>query len=131
MKAISSSLSCILTALTIVSFDSFVEASTQTQFEPSQANNSIDTFSATSEQLAAMRSDYQGRSKEYSLDEATNYAIANNSTIQAAYKGVQSKQWSAISDKRLWWPTVSGAGPMGDITRIPTLPLVGCTALKR
>ena len=72
-----------------------------------------------------MRSDNQGRSKEYSLDEATNYAIANNSTIQAAYKGVHSKQWSAISDKRLWWPTVSGAGPMGDITRIPTLPLVG------
>ena len=131
MKAISSSLSCILTALTIVSFDSFVEASTQTQFEPSQANNSIDTFSATSEQLAAMRSDYQGRSKEYSLDEATDYAIANNSTIQAAYKGVQSKQWSAISDKRLWWPTVSGAGPMGDITRIPTLPLVGQQYISR
>ena len=125
MKAISSSLKCIFAALTIASIGGVVKASAQHQFEPNEANKSIDTFSGTSEQLAAIRSDYQGRSKEYTLEEATNYAIANNSTIQAAYKGVQSKQWSAISDKRLWWPTVSGAGPMGDITRIPTLPLLG------
>ena len=125
MKAISSSLKCIFAALTIASIGGFVKASAQHQFEPNEASQSIDTFSGTSGQLAAMRSDYQGRSKEYTLEEATNYAIANNSTIQAAYKGVQSKQWSAISDKRLWWPTVSGAGPMGDITRVPTLPLVG------
>ena len=125
MKAISSSISCIFAALTVASVGSFIKAPAQHQFEPNEANKSIDTFSGTSEQLAAIRSDYQGRSKEYTLDEATNYAIANNSTIQAAYKGVQSKQWGAISDKRLWWPTVSGAGPMGDITRIPTLPLVG------
>ena len=93
----------------MASIGGFVKASAQYQFEPNETSKSIDTFSGTSEQLAAMRSDYQGRSKEYTLEEATNYAIANNSTIQAAYKGVQSKQWSAISDKRLWWPTVSGA----------------------
>ena len=84
-----------------------------------------DSFQKTNDQLEAMMDDYQSRSKPYDLEEAINFAISNNPTIQAAYRSVQSKQWSAISDKRLWWPTASGAGPYGDTTIIPTWPTVG------
>lgn len=84
-----------------------------------------DTFQETSEELAAIRRDFNGRSQAYTLDEAIAYAIANNPTIQAAYRSVQSKQWSAISDKRLWWPTASGAGPYGDVNIVPTWPTIG------
>ena len=100
-------------------------ASMATQQIGAESEDPLANFSETNDKLDAIRKDYQNRSKEFSLEEATNYAIANNSTLKAAYKSVQSKQWSAISDKRLWWPTVSGAGPMGDVTRVPTLPLVG------
>ena len=102
-----------------------VIASMETQHIDAESEDPLANFSETNDKLEAIRKDYYGRSKEFSLEEATNYAITNNSTLKAAYKSVQSKQWSAISDKRLWWPTVSGAGPMGDITRVPTLPLVG------
>ena len=84
-----------------------------------------DTFQETSEELAAIKRDFDGRSKPYTLDEAIAFAIANNPTIQAAYRSVQSKQWSAISDKRLWWPTASGAGPYGDVNIVPTWPTIG------
>ena len=126
MKSASFSLRIIISGLTIASLGHFTaKVSAESQQVPSQISPPIDTFSETSNQLAEIRSDFQKRSKEFSLEDATYYAISNNSAIQAAYKGVQSEQWSAISDKRLWWPTVSGAGPMGDITRIPTLPLIG------
>jgi len=126
MKAPSFTLRFIIFGLTIASLGHFtVKVSAESRQVQSQNNPQIDTFSETSNQLAEIRSDFQKRSQEFSLEDATYYAISNNSAIQAAYKGVQSEQWSAISDKRLWWPTVSGAGPMGDITRIPTLPLVG------
>ncbi|MDA7436691.1 TolC family protein [Synechococcus sp. AH-601-B19] len=126
MKVFPSSLRFIISGLTIASLGSFaVKASAEYQQIPTNDNSRIDTFSDTSNQLAEIRSDFQKRSQEFSLEDATHYAIANNSTIQAAYKGVQSEQWNAISDKRLWWPRVSGAGPMGDITTIPTFPLVG------
>ncbi len=124
MKAFSS-LIHIFAAITITGLGGYSSASEQLGLEATQSEQPIDSFSDTSQELAAIRADYQKRSEQYTLEDATNYAISNNSTIQAAYKSVQSKQWSAISDKRLWWPTVSGAGPMGDITRIPTLPLVG------
>ena len=68
-----------------------------------------------------MRSDYQGRSKEYSLDEATNYAMRIIQTFRPL-TGCSVQTVNAISDKD--WPTVSGAGPMGDITRIPDTGLV-------
>ena len=84
-----------------------------------------ETFQETSDQLAAIRRDFDGRSQAYTLDQAIAYAIANNPTIQAAYRSVQSKQWSAISDKRLWWPTASGAGPGGDVNIVPTWPTIG------
>ena len=84
-----------------------------------------DTFQETSNELAAIKRDFDGRSKPYTLDEAISFAIANNPTIQAAYRSVQSKQWSAISDKRLWWPTASGAGPYGDVNIVPTWPTLG------
>ena len=126
MKGTSFFLRFIIFGLTFANLGSFPgEASAESKPVANQSNTQIDTFSETSNQLAEIRSDFQKRSQEFSLEDATYYAIANNSTIQAAYKGVQSEQWNAISDKRLWWPTVSGAGPMGDITRIPTLPLVG------
>ena len=126
MKSASFSIRFIIFGLTIASLGHFTaKVSAESQQVLSQISPQIDTFSETSNQLAEIRSDFQKRSKEFSLEDATYYAISNNSAIQAAYKGVQSEQWSAISDKRLWWPTVSGAGPMGDITRIPTLPLVG------
>ena len=126
MKSASFSLRFIIFGLTIASLGHLTaKVSAESQQVPSQISPQINTFSETSNQLAEIRSDFQKRSKEYSLEDATYYAISNNSAIQAAYKGVQSEQWSAIRDKRLWWPTVSGAGPMGDITRIPTLPLVG------
>ena len=102
-----------------------VKASMTSQSIVAESEDPLAHFTETNEKINAIREDYQGRSKEFTLEEATNYAIANNSTLKAAYKSVQSKQWSAISDKRLWWPTISGAGPMGDITRVPTLPLVG------
>ena len=102
-----------------------VKASMASQSIVSESEDPLAHFTDTNEKINLIRKDYQGRSKEFTLEEATNYAIANNSTLKASYKSVQSKQWSAISDKRLWWPTVSGAGPMGDITRVPTLPLVG------
>jgi len=125
MKVFPSSLRFIISGLTIASLGSFaVKASAEYQQIPTNDNSRIDTFSDTSNQLAEIRSDFQKRSQEFSLEDATHYAIANNSTIQAAYKGVQSEQWNAISDKRLWWPRVSGAGPMGDITTIPTFPLM-------
>ena len=126
MKSASFSLRFIIFGLTIASLGHFTaKVSAESQQVLSQISPQIDTFSETSNQLAEIRSDFQKRSQEFSLEDATYYAISNNSAIQAAYKGVQSEQWSAISDKRLWWPTVSGAGPMCDITRIPTLPLVG------
>lgn len=84
-----------------------------------------DTFEATNAKLKEMMDDFEKRSKPYDLEEAINFAIANNPSIQAAYRSVQSKQWSAISDKRLWWPTASGAGPYGDTTIVPTWPTLG------
>ena len=107
--------------------DSFSQTSSgpvdQTSFDSLDYGN--DTFQETSEELAAIRRDFDGRSQAYTLDEAIAYAIANNPTIQAAYRSVQSKQWSAISDKRLWWPTASGAGPYGDVNIVPTWPTIG------
>ena len=126
MKVSSFSLRFIFYALTIVGLGGFaLKASAESQQVQNQNKSRIDTFSKTSKRLAEIRSDFQKRSQEFSLEDATYYAISHNPTIQAAYKGVQSEQWRAISDKRLWWPTVSGAGPMGDITTIPTFPLVG------
>ena len=126
MNAASFFLRFIVSGLTITSLGNFAgKAFAESKPVPNRKDTQIDTFLETSNQLAKIRSDFQKRSKEFSLEDATYYAISNNSTIQAAYKGVQSEQWNAISDKRLWWPTLSGAGPMGDITRIPTLPLVG------
>tara|TARA_B100001093_G_scaffold166153_1_gene158721 strand:+ start:1195 stop:2802 length:1608 start_codon:yes stop_codon:yes gene_type:complete len=84
-----------------------------------------DTFQATNAKLKEMMDDFEKRSKPYDLEEAINFSIANNPSIQAAYRSVQSKQWSAISDKRLWWPTASGAGPYGDTTIVPTWPTLG------
>ena len=84
-----------------------------------------DTFLKTSKRLQWIKNDYDERSSEYSLDDAITFAISNNTTIKAAYKAVQSKQWSAISDKRLWWPVASGAGPYGDINVVPTWPTIG------
>ena len=84
-----------------------------------------DTFQKTSKRLQWIKNDYDERSSEYSLDDAITFAISNNTTIKAAYKAVQSKQWSAISDKRLWWPVASGAGPYGDINVVPTWPTIG------
>ena len=84
-----------------------------------------DTFEATNAKLKEMMDDFEKRSEPYDLEEAINFAIANNPSIQAAYRSVQSKQWSAISDKRLWWPTASGAGPYGDTTIVPTWPTLG------
>ena len=107
--------------------DSFSQTSSgpvdQTSFDSLDYGN--DTFQETSEELAAIRRDFDGRSQAYTLDEAIAFAIANNPTIQAAYRSVQSKQWSAISDKRLWWPTASGAGPYGDVNIVPTWPTIG------
>ena len=84
-----------------------------------------DTFENTSNRLEAIQQDFNERSKPFTLDEAIAFAVANNKTIQAAYRSVQSKQWSAISDKRLWWPTASGAGPYGDVNIVPTWPTLG------
>ena len=84
-----------------------------------------DNFESTVNELQQIKSDALSRSKEFTLDEALKYTLANNPTINAAYKSVQSKQWSAISDKRLWWPTIMGAGPYGDLTTIPTYPSLG------
>lgn len=84
-----------------------------------------DNFESTVNELQQIRSDALSRSEEFTLDEALKYALANNPTINAAYKSVQSKQWTAISDKRLWWPTIMGAGPYGDLTTIPTYPSLG------
>ena len=95
----------------------------QASFESLEYGN--ETFQETSDQLAEIKRDFDGRSKPYTLDQAIAYAIANNPTIQAAYRSVQSKQWSAISNKRLWWPTASGAGPYGDVNIVPTWPTIG------
>ncbi len=84
-----------------------------------------DTFLETSKRLRWIKNDYEKRSNEYSLDDAIAFAISNNKTVKAAYKAVQSKQWAAISDKRLWWPVASGAGPYGDINVVPTWPTIG------
>jgi outer membrane protein TolC len=84
-----------------------------------------DNFESTVSELQQIKSDALSRSEEFTLDEALKYALANNPTINAAYKSVQSKQWTAISDKRLWWPTIMGAGPYGDLTTIPTYPSLG------
>ena len=84
-----------------------------------------DNFESTVDELQKIKLDALSRSKEFTLDEALKYTLANNPTINAAYKSVQSKQWSAISDKRLWWPTIMGAGPYGDLTTIPTYPSLG------
>ena len=84
-----------------------------------------DNFESTVNELQQIKSDALSRSEEFTLDEALKYALANNPTINAAYKSVQSKQWTAISDKRLWWPTIMGAGPYGDLTTIPTYPSLG------
>ena len=93
--------------------------------EVNETANISDTFESTSKRLSSIKNDYYGRSNEYSLEDAVAFAIANNTTIKAAYKGVQSKQWNAISDKRLWWPIASGAGPYGDINIVPTWPTIG------
>ena len=85
----------------------------------------LDTIETTRKRLAWIKNDFESRSSEYTLDDAIAFAIANNTTIKAAYKGVQSKQWNAISDKRLWWPIASGAGPYGDINIVPTWPTIG------
>ena len=95
---------------------------TEAAVKPSESKN---TFQATNKKLRTMMDDYQARAKPYDLEGAINYAIFNNPSIQAAYRSVQSKQWAAISDKRLWWPTASGAGPYGDTTTIPTYPTLG------
>lgn len=84
-----------------------------------------DNFESTVDELQKIKLDALSRSKELTLDEALKYTLANNPTINAAYKSVQSKQWSAISDKRLWWPTIMGAGPYGDLSTIPTYPSLG------
>tara|TARA_E500000178_G_C16988721_1_gene739689 strand:+ start:208 stop:1797 length:1590 start_codon:yes stop_codon:yes gene_type:complete len=84
-----------------------------------------DNFEFTVNELKKIKLDALSRSKEFTLDEALKYTLANNPAINAAYKSVQSKQWSAISDKRLWWPTIMGAGPYGDLTTIPTYPSLG------
>ena len=84
-----------------------------------------DNFESTVNELQQIKSDALSRSVEYTLDEALKYTLANNPSINAAYKAVQSKQWAAISDKRLWWPTIMGAGPYGDLTTIPTFPSLG------
>ena len=107
------------------SFSAPLEGSLLAQAQGSTLDYGDDTFQETSDQLAAIKRDFDGRSKPYTLDEAIAFAIANNPTIQAAYRSVQSKQWSAISDKRLWWPTASGAGPYGDVNIVPTWPTLG------
>ena len=84
-----------------------------------------DNFESTVNELKQIKLDILSRSEEFTLDEALSYTLANNPTINAAYKSVQSKQWTAISDKRLWWPTIMGAGPYGDLTTIPTYPSLG------
>ena len=107
------------------SFSAPLEGRLLAQAQGSTFDYGDDTFQETSDQLAAIKRDFDGRSKPYTLDEAIAFAIANNPTIQAAYRSVQSKQWSAISDKRLWWPTASGAGPYGDVNIVPTWPTLG------
>ena len=90
-----------------------------------QSSIIYDTFEETIEELEKIRLNAESRSKKYTLDEALRFTLQNNPAINAAYKSVQSKQWSAISDKRLWWPTIMGAGPFGDMTTIPTHPTLG------
>lgn len=90
-----------------------------------QAASSNDTFEDTIRGLENIRLDADQRSREFTLEEALTFALQNNPAINATYKSVQSKQWSAISDKRLWWPTIMGAGPYGDMTTIPTYPSLG------
>ena len=103
-----------------------IPANAQSHINPEVSSDyGEDTFEATNAKLKEMMEDFQKRSKPYDLEEAIDFAIANNPSIQAAYRSVQSKQWSAISDKRLWWPTASGAGPYGDTTIVPTWPTLG------
>jgi outer membrane protein TolC len=116
-------------ALTLSTFSITLAARSQglesVSIEGVTSTTIADNFESTVNELKQIKIDVLGRSKEFTLDEALRYTLANNPTINAAYKSVQSKQWSAISDKRLWWPTIMGAGPYGDLTTIPTYPSLG------
>lgn len=61
------------------------------------------------QQLGALRSQLEERSRQANLDQAIEAGLLHNPQLAAAYAEIQGQQWSLIAVRREWYPSLSAS----------------------